>query len=189
MPNLRGQASEVSERPDRLEPYERAERGRHLGAATIRAARPDELTRIAGFWLAMFEEVGMHDASEFQSGWCDRFVQFFEERIARGDAAYYVAADGEQLVGSAGALLTEAYPAEIHGLRSGYIFGVYVMPAHRGHGLATELTQATIAFLRAKNAYRIRLHASPFGRRIYERLGFTPTNEMELPPLTNSQRP
>lgn len=149
-------------------------------AATLRTARPDELPRIADFWLAMFEEVGKHYESAFQPGWRERFAAFFEERIARGDAAYFVAADGDKLVGSAGAFLTEAYPSAIHGLRSGYIFGVYVMPAYRGDGLATRLTQATIDFLRGKNAYRIRLHASPFGRPIYERLGFVPTNEMEL---------
>jgi GNAT superfamily N-acetyltransferase len=150
-------------------------------AVTLRTAQPEELARIADFWLAMFEEVGKHYESAFQPGWRERFIAFFAERMARGDAAYYVAVDGEQLVGSAGAFLTEAYPAEIHGLRSGYIFGVYVVPAYRGQGLATQLTQATIDFLRAKNAYSIRLHASPFGRPIYERLGFVPTNEMELP--------
>jgi GNAT superfamily N-acetyltransferase len=150
-------------------------------AVTLRTAQPEELARIADFWLAMFEEVGKHYESAFQPGWRERFIAFFAERMARGDAAYYVAGDGEQLVGSAGAFLTEAYPAEIHGLRSGYIFGVYVVPAYRGQGLATQLTQATIDFLRAKNAYSIRLHASPFGRPIYERLGFVPTNEMELP--------
>jgi GNAT superfamily N-acetyltransferase len=149
-------------------------------AVTLRAARLSQLPQIAEFWLAMFEEVGKHYQADFQPGWRERFVTFFEERIARDDAAYFVAVDGEQLVGSAGAFLTEAYPAAIHGLRSGYIFGVYVMPEYRGRGLATQLTQATIEFLRAKSAYRIRLHASPFGRPIYERLGFTATNEMEL---------
>lgn len=147
---------------------------------TLRAAQPDELARIAEFWLAMFEEVGKHHESDFQAEWRERFVAFFADRIARGDAAYFVAVEGERLVGSAGAFLTEAYPSAIHGLRSGYIFGVYVAPESRGRGLATQLTQATIDFLRAKEAYRIRLHASPFGRPIYERLGFTPTNEMEL---------
>jgi GNAT superfamily N-acetyltransferase len=149
-------------------------------AVTLRAAQTDELSRIADFWLAMFEEVGKHYEADFQPGWRERFVVFFEERMARGDAAYYVAVDGEKLVGSAGAFLMEAYPSAIHGLRSGYIFGVYVMPAYRGRGLATQLTQATIDFLRRNNAFRIRLHASPFGRPIYERMRFVPTNEMEL---------
>jgi GNAT superfamily N-acetyltransferase len=149
-------------------------------AVSLRAAQPDELARIADFWLAMFEEVGKHYEPAFQPGWRERFVTFFEERLAHEDAAYYVAVDGERLIGSAGAFLMEAYPSAIHGLRSGYIFGVYVMPEYRGRGLATQLTQATIAFLRGKNAYRILLHASPFGRPIYERLGFVPTNEMEL---------
>ncbi|MBV9269789.1 MAG: GNAT family N-acetyltransferase, partial [Candidatus Eremiobacteraeota bacterium] len=73
------------------------------------------------------------------------------------------------------------YPTVIHGLSFGYIFGVRVDPQYRGRGLATELTQAAIAYLKEKNCRRIALHASQFGLPIYERLGFTPSNEMLLP--------
>jgi GNAT superfamily N-acetyltransferase len=149
-------------------------------AVSVRAAHARELARMADFWLAMFEEVGKHYESDFAPGWRERFVAFFEPRIAAGEAAYYVSTDGERIVGSAGALLTESYPAAIHGLRNGYIFGVYVIPEYRSRGIATALTQAAVAFLREKNARAIRLHASPFGRPIYEKLGFVPTNEMQL---------
>lgn len=149
-------------------------------AVSLRAAQPDELPIVAGFWLAMFEEVGKHYERDFQPDWRTRFVEFFEPRLARGDARYIVAVDREErIVGSAGAMLTEGYPSVIHGLRSGYIFGIYVLPTHRGRGLATRLTHAAVNFLRAKDPLAIRLHASPFGRPIYEKLGFLPTNEMQ----------
>ncbi len=54
------------------------------------------------------------------------------------------------------------------------------MNEYRGQGLATKLTELTIGFLRERNVASIRLHASPFGRRIYERLGFVDTDEMQL---------
>ncbi|MGZ3505938.1 MAG: GNAT family N-acetyltransferase [Vulcanimicrobiaceae bacterium] len=78
---------------------------------------------------------------------------------------------GERIVGTAGALVRDGYPTAIHGIRTGYIFGVRVEPAYRGNGIATRLTRACI---------EIRLHASDAGRPIYERLGFSPTNEMRL---------
>jgi GNAT superfamily N-acetyltransferase len=146
----------------------------------LREAHVQELPAIAEHWLAMFEEVGKHREAEFDPRWRERFVRYFTERINAGDAAYFVAVDGERVVGTAGALLTDGYPANIHGLRNGYIFGVNVHAAYRGHGIATRLTEYAIEFLQARKPWAIRLHASPFGRPIYEKLGFTPTNEMQL---------
>jgi ribosomal protein S18 acetylase RimI-like enzyme len=128
----------------------------------------------------MFEEVGKHREADFVAGWRDRFVAYFTREITAGDAAYYVALDGERIVGTAGALLTTGYPADIHGIRSGYIFGVHVDPQYRGRGLATRLTEHAVKFLEERNPWAIKLHASPFGRPIYEKMQFTPTNEMQL---------
>ncbi|HEX8806977.1 MAG TPA: GNAT family N-acetyltransferase [Candidatus Aquilonibacter sp.] len=149
--------------------------------AELRVAHAHELPDIASTWLAMFEEAGKHRESEFAPGWRERFIAHFSERIERGDARYFVAVEDGHIIGTAGAFFTEAYPAAIHGLRSGYIFGVYVHPNHRGQGLARALTNLAIDFLRAGNPWAIRLHASNAGRPIYEQLGFVPTNEMELP--------
>jgi ribosomal protein S18 acetylase RimI-like enzyme len=146
----------------------------------LREAEFDELPAIADHWIAMFEEVGKHHEAQFESGWRERFVSYFAERISAGTAAYFVALDGERVIATAGASLTEGYPSAIHGIRSGYIFGVHVQAAYRGRGIATRLTQRAIAFLEQRKPWAIRLHASPFGRPIYEKLGFTPTNEMQL---------
>jgi len=151
-----------------------------LDTLTFRAARLDELPEIASFWIAMFEEVGIQRESDFDPDWRERFVEYFARRIASGEAQYFVATDGEKLVGTAGAMLADGYPVAIHGRRFGYVFGVRVDPEYRGRGLATSLTEATIAYLKQKNCARIRLHASPFGLPIYQRLGFVPTNEMQL---------
>lgn len=146
----------------------------------LREARVGELSEIAEHWLAMFEEVGKHHERDFVPHWRERFIEFFTQRMRSGEAAYFVAVDGERIIGTAGAVVTEGYPAVIHGIRSGYIFGVHVEPAYRGRGLATRLTQHAVAFLQEHHPLAIRLHASPYGRPIYEKLGFVPTNEMQL---------
>ncbi len=146
----------------------------------LREARIAELPAIAEHWIAMFTEVGNFCEADFAPGWRERFVRYFTEQIERNDARYFIAVDAERIVGTAGARMADGYPAAINGVRSGYIFGVHVDPAYRGRGIATRLTQSAIAFLEERKPWAIRLHASRFGRPIYERLGFTPTNEMEL---------
>ena len=145
-----------------------------------RRARLSELPDAAEFWLAMFREIGHDGLPSFRADWRTAFVRYFERRISAGEAAYFVAEDAGTLAGAAGAILRDGYPIEIHGVAHGYILGVYVQPRYRGHGAATKLTQMAVEFLRERNVANIRLHASPFGRNIYERLGFVDTNEMKL---------
>jgi ribosomal protein S18 acetylase RimI-like enzyme len=146
----------------------------------IRPGTVDELDRYADFWLAMFQEVGLIAESDMVRDWRTRFQEYFERRIQRGEARFFVAIEGSEIVGTAGALISDGYPFAVHGIKRGYIFGVRVDPAHRKRGIATQLTQEAAAFLRDLGCERVRLHASRFGRPIYERLGFRPTNEMEL---------
>ena len=101
--------------------------------------------------------------------------------MSAGKAAFFVAVDAGTIVATSGALIRDGYPAAITQLRDGYIFGVRVAPGYRGRGIAERLTREAIAYLERANCRSIRLHASRFGRSIYERIGFVPTNEMELP--------
>lgn len=150
------------------------------GKVEFRTAQSCEMPEMASFWLAMFEEIGPNPERDFRRDWRDAFVRYFERRIQAGEAAYFVAADNGKLVGSAAGILSDGYPTEIHGVVHGYVLGVYVLPAYRGRGIATKLTELTIDFLRRLKVASIRLHASPFGKSIYERVGFIQTNEMKL---------
>ncbi len=129
----------------------------------------------------MFEEVGKHRAADFLPDWRGRFVEYCAKRMRAEELRYFVVDDEGGVAGCAGALLRDGYPFEIHGIPSGYIFGVSVRPQMRKRGIATALTLACVRWLEETGASRILLLASPFGRPIYERLGFVPTNEMELP--------
>lgn len=104
---------------------------------------------------------------------------------ARTDHAYqgFLADVDGVVVGSAGCqLFAGLYPnvlAQTERLY-GYIWGVYVEASHRRLGIATRLTQATMAYLKDLGCTRVLLHASPDGRPVYAALGYAPSNEMFL---------
>jgi GNAT superfamily N-acetyltransferase len=60
------------------------------------------------------------------------------------------------------------------------VLNVYVEPEWRRRGVADALMRAVLDALAERGIRRIVLHASEDGRRLYERLGFVPTNEMRL---------
>lgn len=52
--------------------------------------------------------------------------------------------------------------------------------AWRRRGVAEALMRAVLEALAGRGIRRVVLHASDEGRRLYERLGFTVTNEIRL---------
>lgn len=61
-----------------------------------------------------------------------------------------------------------------------WILNIYVEPQHRRQGLARAITEALIDWCRQNDFGSVALHASEYGRGLYEKLGFRPTNEMRL---------
>ena len=63
-----------------------------------------------------------------------------------------------------------------------YLLNFYTVPEARGRGYAKQILEAAVAECRARGTRVITLHASRFGRPVYERFGFTPSTEMMLAP-------
>lgn len=61
--------------------------------------------------------------------------------------------------------------------RCGFVFNVYIEPAHRRQGLARRLMDAMHDWCRAEGIERIVLNASTFGQPLYEQMGYIVTNE------------
>lgn len=86
-----------------------------------------------------------------------------------------------EIVAGSGMILFD-WPPGIRdaGTTRGYILNVYTEPEHRGHGLATILTQAAIDEARRRGIRVVTLHASDDGEHLYRRLGFEESNELRL---------
>ena len=98
-------------------------------------------------------------------GWSGR-RSLFDYYSARHDCALFVAeADGE-IVGTGGATIFPGAPP------TGWVHGIVVRPGQQRSGLGARLTEAGIAWLRARTAGTVLLLATDAGRPVYERLGF-----------------
>ena len=144
----------------------------------IREARPEELATAADFWGRMYRELQL--GPELEADWRSKATSYFARRRTAAELEYFVAEAVGEVIGTAGALIHDGFPVEFHDRRRGYIYGVYVVPAWRGKGLAARLTWAAVDWLRARGCTQIRLHAAEKARPIYDRLGFVPSNEMVL---------
>ena len=102
-------------------------------------------------------------------------LDFWRARVSEDDGAperVYGAFSDDELVGVAG-LRFRQRPRTRH---KAWLFGMYVLPEHRGRGLGRELVDAVLRGARSRNGVElIQLTVSESntaGRRLYESCGF-----------------
>lgn len=151
-------------------------------AAQFRAAQITEDEVIARHFYQLWID-NQVPATDIHPDWQAMILQFMQQARQELQFQSFVATIGPQIVGSVSCqLFAGLYPlilADRH-RKYGYIWNVYVEPDHRRQGLAKQLTQLAIDYLKSLHCTRIILHASPSGKPLYEQLGFTPSNEMRL---------
>jgi GNAT superfamily N-acetyltransferase len=153
-----------------------------MSDVTLRPAVPADDALLARHFHDMWRDNDVPE-SVIVPDWEARVAAFLADARARLDYAGMIAESGGEVVGSAGGQrFAGLYPdvlAPAH-RAYGYVWGVYVEPGWRCRGIARRLTEAVIEHLKGIGCTRILLHSSPHGRTVYEKLGFSPTNEMGL---------
>lgn len=145
----------------------------------IRPAALPEIPMLADFYYAMLEELGMlHDP--LVPNWRQIFVDHHTSLMAEDLEAWYVAECDGAIAGSSCAMRDASPYSKMHAVRSGIIIGVYVKPDFRRRGLSRELAVSCLEWFREHDVKRVRLHASPYARPLYESLGFRAGVEMRL---------
>ena len=154
----------------------------------IREATADDVPLIATQRAAMFRDMGRlapEDASELVRTTAD----YLRTALPLGEYLAWVAestTSESESIGGAGVqlrpILPRPRPAD-DGIELGpeaLVLNVYVVPEWRRRGVGEALMRSLLTALAERDVRRIVLHASEDGRRLYERLGFVPTNEMRL---------
>lgn len=147
----------------------------------IRQAAVPDAAAIARQRVRMFQDMGEvtpADAAVVESASRTRLTG----HLASGEYVGWLAETGSEVVAGAGLLLHQYYPTPSNprGRPTAYIFNVYTEPGHRRQGLAGQLMAEILGWCRANDIPRASLHTSPFGRSVYERLGFSQGNEMRV---------
>lgn len=148
----------------------------------IRPATPADDELIAQHFHQMWLD-NQVPAEQIQSDWQAVTLNFLA--MARAHLGYqgYIASLDQAIIGSVGCqLFSGLYPLLISQDQRhyGYIWGVYVEAAYRRRGFGRRLTEVAVEYLRSQHCTHALLHASPWGKPVYEQLGFTPSNEMRL---------
>jgi GNAT superfamily N-acetyltransferase len=150
----------------------------------VRPAAIGDVSHLARCRLAMFTALEPRDRPASEADFVATCEKAIAKSLADRRAAAWVAEStaDSKLIGSAILLRFPRLPTfKNPGTEEGYLGTVFVEPSWRRKGVAGALTAAVIAFAKRAGLARIRLHAAPDGRPIYERAGFTGrSDEMEL---------
>jgi GNAT superfamily N-acetyltransferase len=122
-----------------------------------------------------FTDEGALDAMEATS------YPFIKAGLEDGSyRGWLIEVEGRVVAG--GGLVVVGYPSTPHDLnpRRAWILNLYTEPEYRGRGFARAILEVTVGWCRAQGFGWVSLHASDAGRRLYETMGFKPTNEMSL---------
>jgi len=108
------------------------------------------------------------------------FEPWLRRMISDDKYTGWITSDGEDPIASAGLIILDWAPHFLDPTCSqrGYILNIYVEPEFRRQGLALMLTKECMAEAQRRGIGVVALHASDNGRPVYEKLGFTASNEM-----------
>ena len=113
--------------------------------------------------------------------WLNTTLKFIQHARQELKFQAFIAQVETEIVGSISCqLFAGLYPNIRRDRNYGYIWNVYVKSDYRCQGIGTKLTHMAIDYLKSVNCNKAVLHASPFGKPIYENIGFISSNEMVL---------
>jgi GNAT superfamily N-acetyltransferase len=147
----------------------------------IRTATAKDLDLLVQHRHRMFEEMSRPTVEEL-NGHDESYRAWAREMMKRRLLhVYIVETRGGRPAASGGVWLREMQPSpgHPHGMVP-YVLSVYTSPEFRRKGLASMIVEEAMTWARKRGYYKVLLHASKTGRRVYSQLGWKRTWEMEF---------
>ena len=138
----------------------------------------DELVKLRRI---MFESMGYSDRKLLDNA-DSAAHEYFQEKIPSGEFIGWIAETKQNIVVGSGGVVIDKHPPGPNNLsgKKGYIMSVVVLEKFRKQGIAKQIMNAIILWLKEKSISIANLHATDMGRVLYEKLGFVDGNEMNL---------
>jgi GNAT superfamily N-acetyltransferase len=151
---------------------------RLIRRATLDATDLDAIVRHR---RTMFFDMGYRDEQMLEV-MSTRFRPWLQKTMEAGEyLAWFALAPDSSIAAGLGLWLMDWPPHMVAGGRwRGNIINVYTEHEYRRQGMARDLMQVALEWCAANEVGAVILHSSDEGRRLYESLGFAPTNEMRL---------
>ena len=146
----------------------------------IRPGTLDDIDILVRHRVGMFRDMGI---PEEQLAAVDGPARaYFQQAVPAGKYRAFLAVGRDGRVVAGGGIVILHWPAHPSDPldSKAMILNMYTEREFRRRGLARRLMQAMIDWCREQGYKTVSLHASDFGRPLYESLGFKPTNEMRL---------
>jgi GNAT superfamily N-acetyltransferase len=151
------------------------------GVSTIREATVADVDVILDQRRKMFAELGRPADETEREAMIGRARPFFEAGLGDGSYRGWFAEVDGRVVAGGGLVIARFPPGPFDPIpHRAWVFNIYTEPAFRRQGLARQIVETAIAWSQERGFGSLSLHASDYGRPLYELLGFKPTNEMRL---------
>jgi GNAT superfamily N-acetyltransferase len=147
---------------------------------TIREADGGDIFELVRLRRRMYEDMRYRDTAALEA-MSSLTAAYLQRAVADRSFRAWLACD-QGRVSAGGAVVITAWPAHPYDLecRRATILNVYTEPSYRRRGVARQIIETMISWCKQQGLARLTLHASEDGRRLYESLGFEPSNEMQL---------
>lgn len=141
---------------------------------TIRRATVNDLETL--ITLRLMLEYEDHTADEQPPAEMKRaLTDYLAEALPSEQMLIWVADADGVIVGTSGLICFQKPPTESNlSGREAYILNMYTLPEWRGQGIARALMQTLLAYVRQTDVRHVYMYATPAGKPLYEKLGFTP---------------
>ena len=145
---------------------------------TFRKAVTNDILALCSLRIQQLKDEGIPQSNSIN----EELVRYFEQWLDTDQFVEFVKEESGKLIAS-GAIIFFPFPPTFtnpKGVR-GYITNMYTDPLYRGQGIASDILKLLIEEARTRGVTRLFLSASKYGRPVYEKHGFEPSESwMEL---------
>jgi GNAT superfamily N-acetyltransferase len=147
----------------------------------VRFATARDLPVLVRHRRGMFEDMGVGTPRQHEQHDRRYLAWMRRMRAARRFVAFIAIDRGGAVLGSGAIWLEERQPRPgTDDAYAPYLLSMYTVPAFRGRGVATRIVTIAKRWAKQHGYAGMSLHASPQGRRLYERLGWERTREYRI---------